>query len=208
MSAEEQILTGPKKKAESLRRCIVTGETSEKSALIRFVVGPDNTIVPDLEAKLPGRGLWVSANSDAVNMASKKGLFAKAARGKVKVPGDLAETVGRLLKKRCLNYLGLASRSGLIVQGAEKVQAGLKAGRGSVLVQASDGAPDGRAKIARLRPGMSVVTPFLATEMGQALGREQAVHVLLDKGSLCNRLVEEANRLSGFQSPLDSPAIT
>ena len=28
--------------------------------LIRFVVGPDG-VVPDLKRKLPGRGLWVTA---------------------------------------------------------------------------------------------------------------------------------------------------
>ncbi len=34
--------------------------------MIRFVVGPDRQIVPDLAARLPGRGMWLSVFSDVL----------------------------------------------------------------------------------------------------------------------------------------------
>src|SRR5437870_12059149 len=46
---------------ESLRRCVVTRAVLPKAALVRFVVGPTGEIVPDVAARLPGRGLWVKA---------------------------------------------------------------------------------------------------------------------------------------------------
>jgi len=52
--------TGP------LRRCISTGESLEVARMIRFVVGPEDRLVPDIAGKLPGRGIWVSANRKAI----------------------------------------------------------------------------------------------------------------------------------------------
>ena len=44
------------------RMCIVTREVMDEARLIRFVRGPDGSVVPDLNRKLPGRGVWVSLN--------------------------------------------------------------------------------------------------------------------------------------------------
>ena len=35
------------------RTCIITGETDESSNLLRFVVGPDKSLTPDILNKLP-----------------------------------------------------------------------------------------------------------------------------------------------------------
>jgi predicted RNA-binding protein YlxR (DUF448 family) len=75
------------------RRCIVTGEVQRRNGLIRFVVSPDGQIAPDILEKLPGRGIWVSADRDAIEKAVKKNLFARAAKAKVTVPEDLADRV-------------------------------------------------------------------------------------------------------------------
>jgi len=52
----------------------------ERDALLRFVVGPDGAIVPDIEARLPGRGLWLTPRRDIVERALTKRIFARAAR--------------------------------------------------------------------------------------------------------------------------------
>lgn len=52
--------TGP------LRRCVVTRAVLPKDQMIRFVLGPDRMIVPDLAARLPGRGMWLSASADVI----------------------------------------------------------------------------------------------------------------------------------------------
>ncbi len=58
--------------------------------MIRFVIGPGRVLVPDLSASLPGRGMWLSARADVLERARARGIFAKAARGPVAVPADLA----------------------------------------------------------------------------------------------------------------------
>ena len=62
------------------RQALELIETLPKERLIRFVVGPDGSVVPDVEAKLPGRGLWVLADRSALDRAVRKGLFSRAAR--------------------------------------------------------------------------------------------------------------------------------
>ena len=48
------------------RRCILSNRECSTAHLIRFVADPDNRIVPDLAERLPGRGLWLSANITAL----------------------------------------------------------------------------------------------------------------------------------------------
>jgi predicted RNA-binding protein YlxR (DUF448 family) len=129
------------------RRDIVSGEVMPEERLIRFVADPAGTVVPDLACKLPGRGVWVAADRVSVDTAARKGLFSRAAKAKLTAAPDLADQVDRLLAGRVLNALGLAKRAGQLISGFEKVAAALGAGKVAWLVEASDGAADGRRKI-------------------------------------------------------------
>lgn len=183
----------------SNRRCIASGTVQSPEGMIRFVVAPDGMVTPDLERRLPGRGIWLSAQRDMVNTAMAKKLFAKAARRKVTVPGDLADRIEGLLAQRCQNLLGLARRAGQAIVGFEKVRAGLKDGQGAVLIAACDGAADGRDKIRALAPALPLVEVLRSDELGAAVGRDHAVHVLLTAGRLAEQLVLESGRLAGFR---------
>jgi uncharacterized protein len=187
------------------RRCIVTREALPKEQMLRFVVDPAGSVVPDVGCVLPGRGLWLRADRDIVGQAVRKNLFARAARRTVTVPADLAGQVERLLARRCLDLLGLARRAGQAVAGFEPVQAWLAAGRVGVLLAASDGAADGRRKLraAGRRPGGRDLDPvelFTGAELGAALGRDGAVaHVAVAQGRIADRLMVEARRLTGLR---------
>lgn len=185
----------------SERRCVATGETAERGRLIRCVVGPDGQLVPDIEAKLPGRGLWVSARRAAVDLAVKKGAFPRAAKQAVKVSPDLPDQIEQLLARRCINLLGLCRRAGLAVAGFVKVEERLAAGRVAVLVQAADASADGKAKLARLARDLERVEILTSAELGLALGRENVVHAALSPGGLTSSFLAEAQRLAGFRSP-------
>ena len=180
------------------RRCIVTGAVGPKETMIRFVVGPDEAVVPDIEGRLPGRGMWLSANRDVVNSAVLKSIFSKAARRKVAAPPDLADRLEVLLRRRCLDLLGLARRAGQVVSGYEKVRAELKSGRGAVLLAASDGAEDGTAKIRALGSDLPLLSILTAAELGAAFGRDHTVHGLLLPGNLAQKLLIEGRRLAGL----------
>jgi predicted RNA-binding protein YlxR (DUF448 family) len=189
------------------RRCIVSGRERPKQELIRFVAGPDGCVVPDVAGRLPGRGLWVSPARDMITAACKRNLFAKAARAPLTVPEDLADQVERLLLRRCLELLGLARRAGLAVAGHEKVKSWLSAGRAGLLIQAVDGADEGRRRLRALAraadPDLRVVELFTAEELGRALGQGAWVHVAVAPGGMSERLVAEAARLAGLRGQTD-----
>lgn len=184
------------------RRCIASGQSTPVSQMVRFVVGPDAQIVPDVDNRLPGRGLWLSANRDMIETATSKRLFSKAARSNVTVPANLADVVAELLRRRCLNHLGLARRAGLVTAGGEKVRAEIAAGRAAVLLEAADGSLPERRKFTALAPDAPVVDMFTSSELGATLGRDNVIHVALAKGRLTRTLLDDAARYDGFKGPL------
>ena len=186
--------TGP------LRRCLVSREVRPKAELLRFVVGPEDRLLPDPAERLPGRGLWLTPRRDMVAAAAAKGLFAKAAGRRVVLPSDLAGEVERLLRGRCLALLGLARRAGQLRTGFEKVREDLKAGRVGLLVAARDGAPDGRQKLLALAGGRLEIALFDSAELSAALGREKVVHAVVAEGGMAERLRRELDRLQGMQA--------
>lgn len=169
---------------------------------LRFVVGPDDQVVPDVAARLPGRGMWVSASREAVDRAAAKGLFSRAAKRRVTTPDGMSDLIERLLARRAVDLVAFARRAGEAVAGFEKVREWLQNGRVAVLVQASDGAADGRAKLARLAAGRPVVADLNSTELSLAFGRENVIHAALAPGGLADRFVVEIARLRGFRQSL------
>jgi hypothetical protein len=183
------------------RRCIASREVRSRAELVRFVVGPSGVVVPDLEGRLPGRGLWLRADRDIVTRAARKNLFAKAAGAAVTVPDGLVEQVERLLARRCLELLGIACRAGQAVAGFEKVHGWLAADRVGLLLAASDGGADARRKLAGVtRREVPLTTAFSGAELAGALGRGAAVaHVAVASGRVAERLAQEAKRLAGLR---------
>ena len=183
----------------SLRRCIVTRDSLPKDRLIRFVLGPEGEVVPDLAGKLPGRGVWVKAERPVLEEAIKKNAFAKAFKAPAKVPADFAQRVVVLLERRIVDLLGLARRSGAVDTGFEKVEAALQRGRVTLLIEASDAAAEGRAKLARQAPpGVEIWAPLAAEALGRAIGKDHAVHVAIGPGGLADRLKTALRRYSGL----------
>lgn len=176
-----------------MRRCAATGESKDPAVMVRFVAGPDGAFVPDIAAKLPGRGVWVSANRGALEKAAARGA----------ISGNLApfDQIETLLAQRCLEHLGLARRAGQLVSGFEKVRAALAQGEAGVLINAGDGSARENGRLARI-PGVTrVVELFSREELSLALGRENVVHAALLHGPFARRMIVEAGRLAGFRSP-------
>lgn len=190
----------PKTRAAPERRCLVTGDIGPKAGLIRFVLSPEGVATPDLAERLPGRGVWVSARRDCVEKAAVKRLFARGFKMAATAPDGLADVVEAGLARRALDALGLARKAGLATAGFEKVKARLKAGPVAALIQASDGAADGREKLARLAGDAPVIATLRASELGLAFGRQFVIHACLDRGGASERVVAEASRLAGFRT--------
>lgn len=180
------------------RKCIATGDVLPKSQLVRFVVGPDDQVVPDILGKLPGRGIWVSSDRKALKKAAAKGVFARAAKQPVKVPDDLVEEVDRQIARRVVDLISLARKSGEAVTGYEKVKDWLSKDYAEVLIQASDGSGRGKSKLSTPQDG-SYIGWLTADELGLAFGKQTVIHGALASGGLTQRVVEEAQRLKGVR---------
>ncbi|WP_417459639.1 DUF448 domain-containing protein [Kordiimonas sp.] len=188
------------------RRCILNHEAKPEDVLVRLALGPDGMIVPDVAARLPGRGMWVSVDGDALRAAVKDGKLAKAASRSLKttirresVPEDLVDLLDRLLSRRCLDRLGLEKRAGNLVTGFDKIKIALTkkgAGKPALLFAASDGADDGRRKIkAAVGADVPVVSLFDREVLSKALGRENVVHALLLSSGGAEKLKADIGRL-------------
>lgn len=186
------------------RRCIVSGESLSDAQLIRFALSPDNVVVPDLAAKLPGRGAWVRAERASVEQAARKRAFARAFKTEADAPFDLADRTEALLARRCLDLLGLAQRAGALAVGATQVEQALRARPSPLLIEASDGEAGGREKLMALHIGLWGAPPaaaacFTGAELGVALGRERVIHACLLQERLAQALAADLNRLAGFR---------
>jgi hypothetical protein len=171
--------------------------------LIRFVAGPDGVVVPDLARKLPGRGMWVRADRASVEQAAKKNAFARSAKAQLKGSADLADQVENLLRQRLLQGLGLARRAGELTWGFDRVSQAISAGRAAWMIEASDGASDGRRKLLRIAVRQEVpprlIGAFSEAEMGLALGLENVIHLAFLAGRGARRWTSDVERLSGFR---------
>jgi predicted RNA-binding protein YlxR (DUF448 family) len=195
----------PKTHAEASResRDLVSGEVRPRETMIRFAAGPEGRVTPDLAGRLPGRGLWVAADRASVEAAARKGLFSRAARAALRADPDLAAQVEVLLMRRLLDGLGLARRAGELVFGFEKVLAAVSGGRAAWLVEALDGASDGRRKILgaarRMSPAPPVAGLWTGEELSLALGGENVIHTAFLAGRGADRWTLDVQRLSGFR---------
>lgn len=172
---------------ELSRLCLASREVTPVARMLRFVVAPDGTVVPDLGAKLPGRGAWVTVTREALAQAMKKKAFGRAFKGKGRADAALPELVESLLEKDALGALGFANKAGRVVTGTARVNEALQGGDVAVLIHASDAARDGAAKLDALakRIGEATNRPIAVTEclsgvqLDLALGRANVVHAAL-----------------------------
>jgi hypothetical protein len=186
------------------RRCIVTGEILPEARLLRFVIDPSGSVVPDVDAKLPGRGFWVSAERALVERASKRGVFAKAAGSAVTVPGDLAARMEAGIVQRTLSWLGFARRAGELILGFDNVERQIRSPEPpAVIVEASEAGADGRRKLQAAAKSAGylpfVIAGLSNAELSLSLGRENVVHAAVKPGRISERLIFEAARLKGFR---------
>lgn len=190
------------------RTCIVTRQTGEPDGLIRFVVGPDASVVPDIKRKLPGRGCWVTAERQHVDEAARKNLFRRAFKSDVIVDPELGAMVDRILTQNALGALGLGRKAGIIALGAAKVEASVRKGEALAVLHANEAQADGIRKITNARrstmhlggPEILAYKLFSEAEMGLALGGTNVIHAAVlagDAGKAALKRVVALDRYRG-----------
>jgi uncharacterized protein len=188
------------------RTCIVTRKPQPVDGLIRFVRGPNGAAVPDLAQRLPGRGVWITSSATVLLQAVEKKLFSRAFKAETRAGATLVDDVRELLKRRALQGLSLANKSGRLVAGFEKVLAALDNGKVAILISAADGAADGIGKLSAKARAIAAsggrrahhITLFTADELSLSLGRSRVIHACLEVSGVTNAVLRDCARLAGY----------
>ncbi|WP_416897046.1 MAG: RNA-binding protein [Minwuia sp.] len=186
------------------RRCIVTGASGDTAAMIRFVLDPDGVVTPDLEERLPGRGAWLLADRDVMSKAVAKNPFPRAFRTAARLPDQLPDLLTGLLRRRCLDQLGLANGAGQLTAGYEKVREASERGPVGVMIVAADGGDTARSRAVKMAWDAPVVSLFDREDLSLALGRENVVHAAVAPGRLAEKFVRDAERLRRAEGAPDN----
>ncbi len=190
-------------RSDSERTCLVTRVKGSPDAMIRFVVGPGATVVPDIRRKLPGRGVWVTAQADKVAEAVRRQAFARGFKSKVSASANLPEQILELLRQDCLQALALANKAGEVVTGFAKVEEAIGKGTVMALVHANEAGADGMRKLGQawLRrhgtaAGAKEINLFTAAQLDLALGRTNVIHAALTQGPASRNFAAKCTRLA------------
>ena len=203
---DTELDAGPRSGGAGTERfCVVTRTVKPVDELIRFVVGPDG-VVPDLKRKLPGRGLWVSADRKTLADAIARKAFARSFKREVTVPADLGALTDRLLAQSALDALAIAGKAGLAPAGFAKAEAALMRDRVVAVIHAAEAAADGVKKLTgvlKSRPDadrIAIIRAFSSTQLDLALGRSNVVHAALLAGAPSDTFLARFQRLERFRT--------
>ncbi|WP_417693870.1 RNA-binding protein [Roseibium sp.] len=199
----------PKKNEPTERLCAVSRNVYPVDCLIRFVLGPEDHVVPDLKRNLPGRGVWLLASRSVVESAVKdrRKVFGRGFKGEAQVEAGLADQVDNLLETAALNALSIVRKAGELVTGFTKVEAALKREPLEGLIHAADAAPDGIRKLSAVAAArnetaneLQTVRLFDSTQMDLALGRSNVIHAALLAGPASRNFLSRVRELEMFRS--------
>jgi predicted RNA-binding protein YlxR (DUF448 family) len=191
-----------------VRTCVVTRTKHPPDELIRFVLGPDGLMVPDLANQLPGRGVWVCCDRQAVSAAVRLKAFSRSLRRQADASADLTNLVERLMVRRALDALSLANKAGLVVAGFTRVEAAVSTGEATLLMHGAEAADDGVDKLDRKfravarelgRPA-PIIRVLTIEQLSLAIGRANVVHAALRNGGATANFLKEATRLTRYRS--------
>lgn len=205
---------GPRDARRGISRlCVVRRAVTPTENLIRFVVDPDGVVVADVKGKLPGRGVWVTADRASVGEAARRRVFARAFKRDVKVPPDLEALVRTALERHALDSLAMAAKAGEAVAGFAKVEAALAAGRAIALLHARDAGAEGVRKLDALArrsdeegENVPILRAFTSAQLDLAFGRSNVVHAALLAGSASTGFIGRCRRLERFIDPAHAAA--
>jgi predicted RNA-binding protein YlxR (DUF448 family) len=206
-SSNDELDRGPRAvAADTQRLCVATGTVKPVEEMIRFVIAPDGSAIPDLKRRLPGRGIWITATREALRSAIARKAFARGFKREVRAGAEVVETTERLIERAALDALSMAHKAGKVAIGAGKAEAALARDRVVALLHAADAAPDGVRKLNAGLPhaagpaGIAVIDALNSSQLDLALGRSNVVHAALLAGPESETFLARVARLARFRA--------
>jgi predicted RNA-binding protein YlxR (DUF448 family) len=209
------------------RKCILSGDHGARAELTRLAISPpdaDNVciVLPDVQARAPGRGAWIGVSRADLEKAISKGklkgalmrAFGKGLNGAtLSIPDDLPERIDSALMRLVTDRLGLEMKSGKLLLGSDRIAEKARAGKVVWLGHAADAAPDGSGKldqawrVGREAEGSGLggtILPLDRAALSVALGRENVVHLALTDGNAARRIAAPLKRLLDYRGSVEA----
>jgi len=194
------------------RKCILSGAHGARAALIRLAISPDGDVLPDVNARAPGRGAWLGVSRGDLEIAlakgKLKGALARAFKGAaLAIPEDLPQRIETALLRTVTERLGLELKAGKLLMGSDRIAENARAGKVTWLAHAADASEDGSRKLDQAwRVGedqegsgkAGVRLPLDRTALSVALGRDNVVHLALTDAAAAQRVAAPLERLLHF----------
>ena len=184
------------------RKCLVTGINVEKRDLIRFVVNPENTLVADIDQKLPGRGYWVKADRKIILKAINKNILFKTIKKDININQDMLDQIESQIKKKIINYISLSRKAGMAIFGFDKIKASLSNNNIGLLIQALDGSDKEKQRIRNQSIPKIIDNCLNKSDLSKAFGRENVIHCAILRSSFIENIDFNANRLNNLKNPV------
>jgi len=180
------------------RKCIATGVVKPVEELLRFTITPDNTLVPDFDKKIDGRGLYVCVSSKLLKKALNKKLFSKSARICLKASSDLDKQTEQLLYQKGLSWVNLARKAGALVAGFEKVKANILKHKVAFIIEATDASDESSSKLKADIEDMKILKVYTSQELSEALNTENTVYIAILKSDIAQKVYDNIKRYQTF----------
>jgi predicted RNA-binding protein YlxR (DUF448 family) len=189
-------------KSAPQRSCLGCRQVRDKSDLLRFVLAPDLTLIPDLQAKLPGRGAYTCIKRGCLEEALRRNQFSRSFKGQVHVgsPDVLVQMVAARLEERIASYVSLANKAGKVVSGSDSVEDAIRKQNAGLVILASDVSADIGQKVIRLAARFSVPCYRALTrdKLAGLLGKGLRSAVAIASGGFVAAVTKEMERFRNF----------
>lgn len=184
------------------RKCLVTGDSIEKTNLMRFVINPDNNLVADINQNLPGRGYWVKADRDSILKAIKNKILFKATKSNAYIEKDLLNKIENQIKQKIISQISLCRKAGMAIFGFEKIKASLSSNKIGLLIQANDGSEREKRRMLSKSIPKIFADCLTGSDLGKAFGREKVIHCAILRSGFIENIDFNANRLNNLKIPV------
>src|SRR6185369_13276239 len=192
-----------KQQEKPQRSCLGCRQSRDRDALIRFVLSPQGELVPDIEAKLPGRGAYTCVSETCLQAALKQRQFSRAFKREVvtMTPDEMTGQVGGIMQRRILGYLGLANKAGQVISGGSLVSDAIRSGQKPGLILVATDVSESIGEKIELLAAVHHVACFRIMkkdDFGAILGKAPRSAVAIRAGGFVAQLTHEIERYRNF----------
>ena len=201
---KEKVLKHVEKRIPSLKRnCFVTKIEFKQKKLLRFVIGPNNDIIFDDSGKLSGHSFWLTPSKKIINKAIKQKLFEKEVNHHIQIRTDLFNHVKQTIKKRCLDYISLANKAGLVNIGLQKLKIKKISKNIRLLVLSTPYSKSTKSALNKIYENIEIIELFDSKELGQSLGKDSITTLGITKSKLSDKLINEIQKYQYLEDDIN-----